>query len=88
MGTAAWRAAIALACSLPYGDDPMWEYQVVEEPNPVALQERLRRIARDGREERSISWCAAEVRLLALVRRQVTVSGERSDDMQRPTQNG
>jgi hypothetical protein len=51
MGTAAWRAAIALACSLPYGDDPMWEYQVVEEPNPVALQERLGRIARDGREE-------------------------------------
>jgi hypothetical protein len=29
----------------------MWEYQVVEEPNPVALQERLGRIARDGREE-------------------------------------
>ena len=51
MGTAAWRAAIALACSLPYGDDQMWEYQVVEEPNPVALQERLGRIARDKREE-------------------------------------
>jgi hypothetical protein len=51
MGTAAWRAAIALACSLPCGDDAMWEYQVVEERNPVALQERLRRIARDRREE-------------------------------------
>ena len=32
MGTSAWRGAIALACSLPYGDNPIWEYEVVEEP--------------------------------------------------------
>jgi hypothetical protein len=29
-----------------------WEYQVVEEPNPVALQERLMRVGRDGWSQR------------------------------------
>ncbi len=65
----------------------MWEYQVVEEPNPVALQERLGTVARDKWE--AINFvCASEVRLLALVRRRVTVSGEWCDDMQRRTQDG
>lgn len=45
-----------------------WEYQVVEEPNPVALQERLTRVGRDGWEVTSLGY-AGECRLLALVRR-------------------
>jgi len=31
-----------------------WEYQVVEEPNPLALQERLTRVGRDGWEAASL----------------------------------
>lgn len=88
MGTSASGAVIALACSLPYVDDPMWEYQVVEEPNPIALQERLGTVAHDGWEAINLV-CAAECRLLALVRRRVTVSGERPHDiMEQRTQNG
>jgi len=45
-----------------------WEYQVVEEPNPLALQERLTRVGRDGWEAASLG-CAGDCRLLALVRR-------------------
>jgi hypothetical protein len=50
-----------------------WEYQVVEEPNPVALQERLMRAGRDGWEATSLGY-AGECRLLALVRRPLVIS--------------
>jgi hypothetical protein len=50
-----------------------WEYQVVEEPNPFALQERLIRIGRDGCEAISLGY-AGECRLLALVKRAVLTS--------------
>ncbi|MGE4222290.1 MAG: hypothetical protein AB7I23_03050 [Vicinamibacterales bacterium] len=46
-----------------------WEYQVVEEPNPTALQERLTRVDREGWEALGLGY-AGECRLLALVRRQ------------------
>jgi hypothetical protein len=45
-----------------------WEYQVFEEPNPVALQERLTKAGREGWEPMSLGY-AGECRLLALVRR-------------------
>jgi hypothetical protein len=48
-----------------------WEYQVVEEPNPVALRERLTRVGREGWEATSLGY-AGECRLLALLRRQVS----------------
>ena len=54
----------------------MWEYQLVEEPNPAALQERLNRLAHDGWEAMSFV-SAGEFRLLALLRRLITASGER-----------
>ena len=65
-----------------------WEYEVVEEPNAVALQERLTRVGRDGWEATSLA-CAGEGRLLALVRRPMTEAdgGEVTPDQSRP-QNG
>lgn len=50
-----------------------WEYQVLEEPNPVALQERLTLAGRDGWEAMSLGY-AGECRLLVLVRRRSPVS--------------
>jgi hypothetical protein len=50
-----------------------WEYQVVEEPNPVALQERLMRVGRDGWEPTTLGY-AGECRLLALIRRPITMT--------------
>jgi hypothetical protein len=47
-----------------------WEYQVVEEPNPVALQDRLMKAGREGWEATSLGY-AGECRLLALVRRPI-----------------
>lgn len=47
-----------------------WDYQVIEEPNPVALQERLASEARGGWEAVSLGY-AGECRLLAVVRRRV-----------------
>jgi hypothetical protein len=48
----------------------MWEYKIVEEGNPVSLQDRLGTLANDGWEAISLT-SAAEFRLLALVRRRV-----------------
>jgi hypothetical protein len=45
-----------------------WEYQIVEESNPVHLQQRLAREARDGWEAISLGY-GGECRLLALLRR-------------------
>jgi hypothetical protein len=45
-----------------------WEYEVVEEPNPSALQERLTRASREGWEPVNLGY-AGDCRLLALLRR-------------------
>jgi hypothetical protein len=50
-----------------------WEYSVVEEPNPVALQVRLGILAREGWEPIGLGY-AGECRLLALLRRQAADS--------------
>ena len=53
-----------------------WEYLVVEEPNPVALQERLLSAAGDGWEAMSLSY-AGDSRLLALLRRRANEADPR-----------
>ncbi len=46
---------------------PTWDYQVIEEPNPSALQERLVKADRDGWEAVSLGY-AGDYRLLALIK--------------------
>jgi hypothetical protein len=66
-----------------------WDYQIVEEPNAVALQERLATVQQQGWEAISLGY-AGECRLLVLVRRRATNS-ERSrstaDDVAIPMQD-
>jgi hypothetical protein len=45
-----------------------WEYQVVEEPNAGALQDRLVKLDADGWEALNVA-CAADRHLMVLVRR-------------------
>jgi hypothetical protein len=45
-----------------------WEYRVIEEPNALALQDRLAKVDADGWEALSLAY-ASDYRLRALVRR-------------------
>jgi hypothetical protein len=45
-----------------------WEYEVIEEPNPAALQDRLNKASREGWEAVNLGY-VGECRLLALLRR-------------------
>lgn len=55
-----------------------WEYQVIEEPNPTALRERLTRASGEGWEAMNLGY-AGDCRLLALLRRSRRVPNT-SDD--------
>jgi hypothetical protein len=53
----------------------MWEYLIVEEGNPISLQGRLVRSAREGWEAVGLA-CVTESRLLALLKRRIAVTGD------------
>jgi hypothetical protein len=48
-----------------------WEYDVVEEPNPTALQQRLTKASGEGWEAINLGY-AGDCRLLALLRRRAS----------------
>jgi hypothetical protein len=52
-----------------------WEYQIVEESNPAALQERVTALSREGWEPVSLGY-AGECRLLSLVRRRSRIANK------------
>ena len=55
-----------------------WEYQIVEEANPISLQDRLTALSESGWEAVGLGY-AGDNRLLALVKRSARSVTHRSD---------
>jgi len=65
-----------MQASIPDVPVPAYDYELVEEPNPAALRDRLTRTGRDGWEPVTLGY-AGHCRLLALRRRRSESRAER-----------